>query len=246
MKYQLENCFINIRNNTEYLDAIQKSLSGKNKVTFFYLNSYSFYLVNKNEEFRSAFNKADFIIADGFSIVWLIKKLYGIKIEKVVFTYSFFEDMHKIFLKGKTKIFILGSQDETIEKSFGILKNDFNINITGYSYGFFDQRNDSAKIIKKINESNAEILIVGMGMPQSEIWIQENLERLNPKIIFSVGGFFDFLAQDKKMAPKWMYNSGLEWLHRLIQEPSRLFKRYLTANSYLILYLIKNELKKWT
>lgn len=241
MKYQLENCFVNIRNNTEYLDAIQKSLSGKNKVTFFYLNSYSFYLANKNKEFRDAFNKVDYIIADGYSIVWLIKNLYKVKIEKVVFTYSFFENLFKLFSGGNTKIFLLGGTQTVIEKSAKILEKKYKLKIAGFSDGFFKSGTNSKKVLENINRVRPEVIIVGMGMPKSEIWINNNLNYINAKVIISVGGFFDFLTTDKKMAPKWMYNSGLEWVFRLIQEPGRLFKRYIVANSFLILYLIKTK-----
>ena len=76
--------------------------------TFFYLNSYSFYLANKHVEFRNDLNKADYIIADGYSIVWLINKLYKTNIEKVVFTYSFFDNLANLFLERNTRIYLLG------------------------------------------------------------------------------------------------------------------------------------------
>jgi len=243
MKHQLENCFVNIFNNREYFEAIQNSLRGKNKVTFFYLNSYSFYLVNKNKEFKDAFNKADFIIADGYSIVWLFKKLKKVQIEKVVFTYSFFDNLAYLFSNESSKVFILGSTQSVIEKSAEVMNKEFKINVVGYSNGFFDTGSGSAEIIERINKTGPDILICGMGMPRSEIWIQNNLDKINARLIFSVGGFFDFLTKENKMAPEWMYNSGLEWLHRLVQEPRRLFKRYLVANMYLLTFMLKQYLK---
>jgi len=243
MKYQLENCFVNIQNNTEYFEAIQNSLKGKNKTIFFYLNSYSFYLANKNKEFGIAFNKADYIIADGYSIIWLLKVLKKLKIEKVVFTYSFFQNLEDLFLKEKSKVFILGGTQSVIEKAAKKMKSKSKLNIVGYSNGFFNIETQNDEIIKQINHANPDILICGMGMPRSEIWIQKNLNNVNTKIIFSVGGFFDFLIGENKSAPKWMYNSGLEWLHRLIQEPNRLFKRYFIANTYLIHIVLKTKLK---
>ena len=243
MEYQLENCFVNIFNNTEYFETIQNSLRGNNKATFFYLNSYSFYLVNKNKEFRDALNKADYIIADGYSIVWLIKKLYRVKIEKVVFTYSFFQIFADSFSKEKRKIFILGGTQSVIEKASQKMKSKFKLNIVGYSNGFFNIKTQNDEIIKQINHANPDIIICGMGMPRSEIWINNNIQNIEAKIIFSVGGFFDFLTGKNKSAPKWMYNSGLEWIHRLIQEPNRLFKRYFIANTYLLIFILKHYLK---
>ena len=243
MKHQLENCFVNIQNNTEYFEAIQNSLRGNNKATFFYLNSYSFYLVNKNHDFRKAFNNANFVIADGYSIVWLLKVLKKVNIEKVVFTYSFFQNLADLFSKEKSKIFILGGTQSVIEKAAQKMKSKFKLNIVGYSNGFFNSETQNDGIIEQINNANPDILICGMGMPKSEIWIQKDLNNINTKIIFSVGGFFDFLTGKNKSAPKWMYNSGLEWIHRLVQEPNRLFKRYFIANTYLIYNILKTKLK---
>lgn len=239
MKYQLENCFINIRSNSEYLTTIQNSLSGNNKITFFYLNSYSFYLAHKSTVFRDALNKSNFIIADGYSIVWLIRRVYKINIEKVVFTYFFFDKLANLFSEGNTRIYLLGSSQEVIEKSAELLIKKYKLNIVGFSNGFFEIDVGSKKIIEEINSTLPDVIIVGMGMPKSEVWIQNNLNQLNARVIFSVGGFFDFLTGKNKIAPKWLYNSGLEWIHRLIQEPRRLFKRYLIANSYLIYSSIK-------
>ena len=208
------------------------------------MNSYSFYLANKNQEFQKAFNKADIIIADGYGIVWMLKTLHKIDINKVVFTYAFYSDLHKIFSKDKLRVYFLGASEKTINKSVKIIKAKYpTLNIAGYSNGFSEFRTKDNNILRKINSVKPDILICGIGMPQSEIWIANNLDKLNTTCIFSVGGFFDFLSEEKKLAPAWMYNSGFEWIYRLIQEPKRLFKRYLFANSYLLYYVLKTKLR---
>ena len=80
-------------------------------------------------------------------------------------------------------------------------------------------------------------------MPNSEFWIQQNKNYLNLKCIFSVGGFFDFASKEKNVAPTWLYNSGFEWIYRLVQEPGRLWKRYLKCNSYFLFKVITSLLK---
>jgi len=80
-------------------------------------------------------------------------------------------------------------------------------------------------------------------MPKSEIWIDQNYSKLNCNCIFSVGGFFEFIAGNKRQAPKWMYNSGIEWIFRLIQEPKRLFFRYLFSNSFFICKILKRKIE---
>jgi len=237
MIYKILNTSINISNENEYINKIIKTLKNKQKKVFFYLNSYSFYLFNANISFRNAFSQADYIIADGYSIVWANKLLNKIKIKKVVFTYSYIDKLGHLFERLGTKIFYLGGSIETINKFIEKTKLDFPKQvIVGYNTGHFDLK-FTEEIIKKINNSGAEILIVGMGMPRSETWINSIKNQVEVNCIFSVGGFFEFLAGNKKQAPSFFYNSGLEWIYRLIQEPRRLFKRYLWANTYFIFKL---------
>lgn len=244
MKYIIFNSFVNISSEEEYFLQIDNALKNKDKITFFYQNAFSLYLASKNLQFKKVLNKSDFIIPDGFSIVFGIKKLYKQRIDKVVFTYFFLEKLHEYLSNKNTKLFLLGSDEKTIEVSKNILIEKYNLNITGFHHGYFNlpAEQDSTNIIQKINQSNAEVLIVGMGMPKSEIWIQENLNSLNVNCIFSVGGFFDFISGKSKIAPKLLYNSGFEWVYRLLQEPKRLFKRYFFSNIYFIFRLIKEIL----
>jgi len=89
----------------------------------------------------------------------------------------------------------------------------------------------------KIRNSGARILFVGLGCPKQEKWMAENVTQLN-LVMLGVGAAFDFYAGDKKVAPAWMRKAGLEWLHRFISEPHRLWKRYLMNNPHFVyLYL---------
>jgi N-acetylglucosaminyldiphosphoundecaprenol N-acetyl-beta-D-mannosaminyltransferase len=240
MIYKLINTYINISNEEEYIKEIFNTLKNKQKKVFFYLNSYSFYLFNNNKNFNNAFQIADFIIADGYSVVRAIKLLNNTEINKVVFTYVYEKILAELFSKENVKIFCLGGSKDSIRKFITNMELKFpNLNIVGYNDGFFIQGDESNTILKKINDSKAEVLIVGMGMPRSEVWIKENLKNIDVNCIFSVGGFFEFLAGNKKQAPVIFYNSGLEWIYRLAQEPKRLFGRYFKANIYFLFRILK-------
>ncbi|MCP5063147.1 MAG: WecB/TagA/CpsF family glycosyltransferase [Ignavibacteriae bacterium] len=231
---------INIFNENDYKESIESAIKGSQLKILFYLNSHVVYETNKNPEVKKYIISADYLIADGYSIVWAYQNLLNKKIKKVVFTYSYFKFIRKLFIKNNSKIFFLGASKQNIEKATKLEMNNFpNLKLVGYHHGYFDTNFESAKIIKSINKSNAEVLIVGMGCPLAEKWIIKNKGKLNPSLIFSVGGFFDFLAKDKISAPKWMYNSGFEWLFRLTQEPKRLFRRYLTSNLYFLFIFLK-------
>lgn len=234
---------INIFSENDYKDAIESSLKNNQKKIMFYLNSQVIYETRINLDVKKYILKSDYLIADGYSIVWAYTKLFTRNIKKVVFTYSYFEFIRELFIKNNSTIFFLGASKPNIQKAVKMETSNFpNLKLVGYHHGYFDMSFESDKIIKSINKSNAEVLIVGMGCPLAEKWIIKNKEKLNPNLIFSVGGFFDFLAKEKISAPKWMYNTGFEWLFRLAQEPKRLFKRYLISNLYFLFIFLKAKL----
>ncbi len=96
------------------------------------------------------------------------------------------------------------------------------------SWGFENDKQECQKIVEMINLSQATVLAIGVGAPKQEKWIYKYRNQLpNIKIFLAIGATIDFEAGHVKRAPKWMREVGLEWLHRLISEPRRLWKRYL-------------------
>ena len=144
--------------------------------------------------------------------------------------------------KNKIKIYLLGGSPNIVEKTSLELQTKFNdLIISGInSGGKIDangvSENDQA-LVDSINKSNADILLVAFGSPKQEYWIEQNIKKLNTKVNIGIGGTFDFIVGTRKRAPKWMRNSGLEWLFRLIQEPKR-FKRQLAVPQLAWLVLL--------
>jgi N-acetylglucosaminyldiphosphoundecaprenol N-acetyl-beta-D-mannosaminyltransferase len=233
---------INITNIEEQKKQLIASLGEKQLRVFYYLNSYSFYLIHKNSTFKKAFNNADYIIPDGQSIVWGVKIINKTKIEKVTVNHSFFDFILQTLAEKQSRIYLLGSQEIILQKAIKNLENKAEINICGFHHGYFNQEK-SEEIVTNINISNPNILLVGMGMPTSEIWIDENYNNFGNYIIMTVGNLFDIIAGERKMAPNIFYKSGLEWLYRMLQEPSYLFKRYLKSNFYFLYKVLLYKLK---
>jgi len=95
---------------------------------------------------------------------------------------------------------------------------------------------DNESYIKFINNSKPDFIWIGLGAPRQERWMNQYYKELNRGIMFGIGAGFDYLAGNIKHAPKWIKNASLEWLYRLIQEPQRLWKRYLTTIPQFILF----------
>lgn len=229
-------------NKKDYLKVISDSLHGNNKNTFFYLNTHSFYLLRKDQDFIRSFNQADYVTPDGFSIKWAVSFLSNKKIEKVSFNHNFIQSIRNLFSEKKSRIYLLGSQNDILEEAVKNLRNVTpDLNIVGYHHGYFDKISESDKIIEGINYTSPDVLLVGMGMPESVNWIIKYKESINAKIIFTVGNLFDIIAGKKKIAPKFLYNTPFEWIYRLLQEPKKLIPRYLIVHPYFVFSVLKEK-----
>jgi N-acetylglucosaminyldiphosphoundecaprenol N-acetyl-beta-D-mannosaminyltransferase len=241
-KINFLNTFINIMNKKDYLKAISNAIHNKENKIFFYLNTHSFNLLKTNKEFQRNFNQADYITPDGFSIKWAISFLYNKRIEKVSFNHNFMEYIRDLFSENLSRIFLLGSKSSTLKIAVNNLKcTPPTLNIVGYYNGYFDKKSESEKVIEEINLAQPDVLMVGMGMPDSVNWIIKNKENINTKLIFTVGNLFDIIAGEKTIAPKFLYNTPFEWIYRLAQESTKLFPRYFIVHPYFIFSVLKEK-----
>jgi N-acetylglucosaminyldiphosphoundecaprenol N-acetyl-beta-D-mannosaminyltransferase len=205
---------------------------------FAYVNVHAVNIAQGQEWLQKFFQKALVSYCDGAGIrlgAWVTGKKLP---ERIALT-DWIYDICTVAIELKKKVFLLGAKQETIEKAGEILKRKYSqLNIVGVHHGYFipDKKNTLPKLIRK---SNADILIVGMGMPLQERWILDNFEKTNVQIAFDAGGVFDFIAGEKTRCPKWMGDAGLEWLFRLVLEPQRLWRRYLIGNPLFIYRIMK-------
>ena len=103
---------------------------------------------------------------------------------------------------------------------------------------------EDERIITAIRESEAQFVWIGLGCPKQELWLARLRERLPARCYLAVGAAFAFHAGRVAQAPLWMQARGLEWIFRLITEPRRLWRRYLTFNSWFVFYWLKDRVVK--
>lgn len=138
--------------------------------------------------------------------------------------------------------YFYGSTEETLSMLREKLKEQYpNLNIAGMVSPPFHALSEAedAAAVRAINESGADIIWVGLGAPKQENWMYAHKDKVKG-VMIGVGAGFDYHAGNIKRAPMWMQKMSLEWLYRLLQDPKRLFKRYLVTNTRY-LYLIKKE-----
>ncbi|MDG1269446.1 MAG: WecB/TagA/CpsF family glycosyltransferase, partial [Ulvibacter sp.] len=145
----------------------------------------------------------------------------------------------------KHTIYLLGAKQQVVEEVAARFKKKYNSSIiAGYRNGYFTPQQE-AQIAKDISDSNAQMLFVGIASPLKEHFIHKHKEALkNINLIMGVGGSFDVLAGFTKRAPLWMQGIGMEWFFRFVQEPKRMWKRYLVGNTTFIYLVLKEKFKK--
>ncbi|MHC4241442.1 MAG: WecB/TagA/CpsF family glycosyltransferase [Planctomycetota bacterium] len=192
-------------------------------------------LVNsrKNDELYKSLMEADIVLADGLPIIWFSRLLGDPLPERV----TGIDIMYKLLKEANEKnyrVYFLGAKPEALQTMIKTIQKDYpGIPIAGYRDGYFD-KNEEQDVAKDIKDSHADILFVGISSPKKEKFLKNWLYYLDVPICHGVGGSFDILAGVTIRAPIWMQKSGLEWLYRLIQEPRRMWKRYLFTNIIFI------------
>lgn len=199
---------------------------------------------HKDPSFLEKLDKADLVLADGKPIAIACKLLHHKKQERISgmdFTPRILEKANE----KKLSVFVYGSTDDVI----GSVKEKIAIAYPAVYFAgaisppFRNLTDDEIKIdIEKINRSGAHIVFVALGCPKQEKWIAINSGKLNA-VLLAIGAALPVLAGIEKRAPTWMQHLALEWLYRLIQQPRRLFSRYLYTNSRFLVLLCRDWIK---
>ena len=207
-------------------------------------NVYSAVLFQKNEHFRNAMFAADFLIPDGLPLVW-VSALKGQRIDRIRGS-DVMLTLCQLSSENGLSHYFYGGEPGIPEKLAAELKKKFpRLNVLGmYSPPFHLLTPEEDKeIVRGINEAEPDILWVALGNPKQEIWMYEYRNKLNVPVMIGVGAAFDFLSGNVKQAPKWIQDSGFEWLFRLAHEPRRLWKRYLWGNTMFFILVFMDLLK---
>ena len=141
-------------------------------------------------------------------------------------------------------VYFLGAKQEVVEKVVDTYRHLYpKLNISGFRNGYWDKKQEK-EVVAKVKEANPDILFVGMSSPKKEYFLHNHLDYMNVPFAMGVGGSFDVVAGLAKRAPLWMQNYGLEWFFRFIQEPGRLWKRYLKGNIAFAKLLAKAVMRR--
>lgn len=226
----------------DLLQEVESILLLKQRSKIMYLNINCMNYAYNNPRYRKTLNEADVVYCDGAGIV-LGARLMGIYLPGRMTGADWIYDLCELCERKGYSLFFLGGEPGIAEKAKEVLIKRFSkLLIIGTHHGYFT-KNDNDILIFKINKLRPDILLVGLGTPLQEFWIDENFHKLNVPVVWAVGAVMDFVSGKLPRAPKWMLNNGLEWLFRLLIEPSRMWKRYIIGNPLFILRVLKERIR---
>jgi N-acetylglucosaminyldiphosphoundecaprenol N-acetyl-beta-D-mannosaminyltransferase len=194
---------------------------------------------NHLDNFYKTVPKYIFVCGRG---IFYFSYLLGKPLKEMVGGPGIYYEMLKRAERNQYRIFYLGSSESILSKALQNIKKRYTkLLVVGSHNGYFTEQEEK-NIIKKINDSNCDILFLGISTPKREDFIERNYSFFNRMICIPVGGVFDIESGEKKLAPKVISYLALEWFYRFIQEPKRLFKRYFYSHTKIFYYFLKEIL----
>jgi N-acetylglucosaminyldiphosphoundecaprenol N-acetyl-beta-D-mannosaminyltransferase len=234
---------LNIENSSynEILAQIESQITSRVTFSFSYVNAHISLTAQRNSEFFADTVHFSALYPDGVGIYWASKFLYGKNglCERINGTDLYYKVL-VLAEKNGYKVFFFGGDEKHIVSLEARLKSLYpNLNISGI---VARDLSFSKKILEKLNQSDSDILFLGLGTPYQEKWVATLGKKCNIPIQVSVGSGIDFLSGAYKRAPKLFRILGFEWLFRLLVEPKRLWKRYLVGIPTFIFLIIKQKI----
>jgi exopolysaccharide biosynthesis WecB/TagA/CpsF family protein len=216
------------------------SAAQSGRVTIAYVNAHTLNLATENRAMRRALSGFDFVLNDGIGVS-LAARLQGRAFPENLQGSDFNIRILEMAASASWPVFLLGGRPGIPERAAAEMVRAIpGLRIVGTRHGFYHR---SELDVQAVSASGAEVLLVAMGNPRQELWIDQHFCRLTQlRIGVGVGAFFDFQAKAVPRAPEWMNRWGIEWVHRLAQEPRRLAKRYVIGNPLFLLRVAHERL----
>lgn len=209
---------------TGFVEKLDNHLTRQDKVFVVTANPEIVMKAIEEDSYKKVIDQATYITADGIGVV-KAAQLLNYPLPERVTGYDTMMELLELAERKQYSIYLLGGQEETLQKAVTNIHTNFpNINIVGHHNGYFDW--NQTHIQEEIKATNPDLVFVALGVPRQENWIAENLPHFQKGVFMGVGGSFDVIAGTVERAPVAWQKANLEWLYRLLKQPSR-WKRML-------------------
>ena len=208
------------------------------------LNAGKCVLLEDEPELRGIVSRCDLVNADGQSVVWAAR-LLGVRVPERVAGIDLMERLCGLAESERWPVYFLGARDDVLARFEAEARRRFpSLLVAGRRNGYFREAEET-DVAEDVRRSGARILFVAISSPLKERFLARQIQRMGPIFAMGVGGSFDVWAGLTSRAPGWMRRAGLEWLYRLLQEPRRMWKRYLVGNSRFAWIVARSYVQAW-
>lgn len=243
-KIPLLNTYIHDLTMSETISIIKQVIQKRQQIHHVVVNAGKIVAMQTDQKLRQSVNNSDLINADGQAVVWASKFLNKPLRERVT-GIDLMQKLVEIAYLKEYKIFFFGAKEEVVKNVVEKYEKLYSPKIiAGFRNGYYE-KGEEKEIAQQIVDSGAQLLFVAITSPKKENFLNDNKEVLKKvNFIMGVGGSFDVVAGLTKRAPVWMQKNGLEWFYRFMQEPKRMWKRYLIGNTKFIILVLKEKMKQ--
>jgi N-acetylglucosaminyldiphosphoundecaprenol N-acetyl-beta-D-mannosaminyltransferase len=227
-RIEMFGCPMDVASMDETVEFIRQRIDGHQFTQHVVVNVAKVVHLQGDASLAESVRGCDLVGIDGMGVVWAAR-LLGYEVAERVTGIDLFGRLIGLAAESSLPVFLLGGTADVVQASVASLSARFpGLIVAGYHHGYF--WDDEEHVVEQISRSGARLLFVAISSPKKEQFISRWRETLGVDFAMGVGGTFDIIAGKVRRAPGWMQASGLEWLYRVIQEPRRMWRRYLVTN----------------
>ena len=222
---------IDLGHPAELLNTITGWAAERQARRVMYVNAHVVNQSRSSPALADALRAADLVYCDGYG-VRLAARVLGRSIPHRMTGADWIWDLARLCEAAGHPLYLLGSEPPLAREAAGRLRRLYpDLDVRGTHHGFFDLESPhNERVIEDIAAHQPRIVLVGMGTPKQELWVDRYAERLEGAVVWTVGALFDYVSGHTPRAPRWLADNGLEWIFRLAIEPQRMWRRYLLGN----------------
>lgn len=224
----------------EAVTEIEQAVDSHKVSTVAFVNPDCLNKTFSDPDYLQILQNCDRVYPDGIGIT-IAGKILGTPLRENVNGTDMLPFLCAMAAKRDFPLFLFGAKPGVAELMARNLTQKYQVQIAGVQHGYFDPATDSPAIVAAINASGAKLVLVALGAPAQEKWIAAYQSQIRTGVLLGVGGLFDFYSGQTKRAPRWLRELGLEWSYRILQEPGRMWKRYVIGNPLFLLRVVRSK-----
>lgn len=217
----------------EALAAIEVAVAAGKSTSVAFVNADCVNIAAGDPAYRDDLAKIDWVFIDGVGMR-IAGRILGQPVRDNVNGTDLFPLLCESLARRRKSLFLLGARPGVAAAAADWVRREHpGVTVAGSHHGYFSDA-DEATVLARIRASRPDVLLVALGAPRQEAWITRNLSASGATVAIGVGGLFDYYSGRIPRAPLWLRRLGLEWIYRLLQEPGRLWRRYLLGNAVFV------------